>query len=86
MPVAEIVEQIGSCKHLLIAEEACSGSGIHESLSWELMKQIPDLNVHAVDLGRTFVTHGSLNELYKAHGIDHESMAKTALEVLKNEN
>ena len=86
MPVAEIVEQIGCCKSLLIAEETCSGSGIHESLSWELMKQIPDLNVHAVDLGRGFVTHGSLNELYKAYGLDHESMAKTALEVLKNEN
>ena len=86
LPVQEIVEQLPSCRNLLIAEEACTGSGIHEALSWELMKQIPDLKIHAVDLGRNFVTHGNIGKLYEQCGLDAQSMTKTIQEVLGNEN
>ena len=86
LPVEEIVEQVGDCRNLLIAEEACAGSCIHEALMWELMKKIKNMNIHAIDLGRHFVTHGSLANLYKVHGLDGESMKKKALEVLGNEN
>ena len=86
LPVEEIIEQIGDCKHILIAEEACTGSGIHEALSWELRKAIPDLKLHAVDLGSHFVTHGSLDTLYQVHGLNGEALVNTALEVLNNEN
>lgn len=86
LPVDEIVERIGDCRNLLIAEETCAGSGIHEALNWELMKKIPNLNIHAIDLGGHFVTHGSLDKLYKVHGLDGESMKEKALEVLHNEN
>lgn len=86
LPVEEIVERIGDCRHILIAEEACTGSGIREALTWELMKKIPNLNIHAIDLGSHFVTHGSLDKLYKVHGLDGESMKEKALEVLGNEN
>lgn len=86
LPVKEIAEQIGGCKQILIAEEACTGSGIHEALTWELRRMLPDIKIHAVDLGREFVTHGSISKLYQAHGLDADSMTKTALEVLENEN
>ena len=86
LPVEGIVEQVGECKDILIAEETCSGSGIHEALSCELMKKIRNLNIYAMDLGSQFVTHGSLDQLYKAHGLDAESMKEKALEVLDNEN
>ena len=86
LPVEEIMEQIGDCRHILIAEEACTGSGIHEALSWELKLKKTDLNIHAIDLGSHFVTHGSLDRLYQVHGLDAKSMMKTALEVLRNEN
>ena len=86
LPVEEIVEQVGDCRNLLIAEEACAGSCIHEALMWELMKKNKNMNIHAIDLGRHFVTHGSLANLYKVHGLDGESMKKKALEVLGNEN
>lgn len=86
LPVEEIMEQIGDCKDILIAEETCTGSGIHEALSWELKKKNPALNIHAIDLGSHFVTHGSLGKLYEVHGLDADSMMNTALEVLKNEN
>lgn len=86
LPVEEILAEIGDCKEILIAEETCTGSGIHESLAWELGKHIPDLRIHDVDLGGNFVTHGVLTELYKAHGLDSESLAETVLEVLGNES
>ena len=85
LPVDEIMEQIGDCRNLLIAEEACAGSCIHEALTWEL-KKIQNRNVHAIDLGNHFVTHGNLDKLYKVHGLDSESMKVKALEVLNNEN
>ena len=86
LPVREIVEQLDFCKNLLIAEETCTGSGIHEALSWELMQKLPDLDIHAIDLGRKFVTHGNINKLYEQCGLDSQSMTKTILEVLENEN
>ena len=86
LPVREILEQIDSCRNLLIAEETCKGSGIHEALSWELMKRLPDLNIHAVDLGSNFVTHGNISKLYEQSGLDSQSMTKTILGVLGNEN
>jgi len=86
LPIREIVEHLDSCRNLLIAEETCTGSGIHEALSWELMKQLPDLKIHALDLGHNFVTHGNIRKLYEQCGLDSRSMTKTILEVLENEN
>ena len=86
LPVDEILEKLDGCKHILIPEETCTGSGIHEALSWELLRKKADLRIHAVDLGKHFVTHGSIDMLYKTHGLDGASLANTAVEVLKNEN
>ena len=82
LPVERIVAELGDCKHILIPEETCTGSGIHEALSWELLRKKPDLRIHAVDLGKNFVTHGSIDMLYKTHGLDGASLANTAVEVL----
>ena len=86
LPVEEILAEIADCKDIFIAEETCTGSGIHEALAWELGKSKRDLRIHGVDLGKNFVTHGSLAELYKAHGLDSESLAESVLEVLGNED
>ena len=82
LPVDSIIAELGDCKHILIPEETCTGSGIHEALSWELLRKNPDLRIHAVDLGKNFVTHGSIDMLYKTHGLDGASLANTAVEVL----
>ncbi len=71
---------------VLIVEEAVSGSGIHESLAWELHQKKPELKIYAMDLGDKFVTHGSLHDLYHAHDLDAEGIAAKAMEVLKSEN
>ena len=86
LPVHEILDLVGDCKHILIPEEACTGSGIHEALTCELLQKRPDLRIHAVDLGKNFVTHGSMETLYKVYGLDGSSLANKALEVLNNEN
>ena len=86
LPVDEIVQQLRHCRQVFIAEEACTGSGIHEKLAWELSEKVPDVKVHALDLGRNFVTHGSIAELYQAHGLDADSIARYVTEVLQNED
>lgn len=86
LPIDQIIEQIGDCRHILIAEEACACSCIHEVLSCELMKKIPDMHICSIDLGQNFITHGSLDTLYREYGLDADSMAKAALEVLGVEN
>ena len=86
LPVEEIADLLGDCKHILIAEETCTGSGIFEALSCDLLRRNPNLHIHAVDLGSQFVTHGSMADLYHKHGLDSESLAIKALEVLGNEN
>ncbi len=86
MPTSSVLEQLGSCKEIVIAEEAVSGSGIGQSLAWELTQNNPQLKVHCLDLGEGFVTHGSIPELYRKHGVDAQSIAKTVTEVLGCEN
>ena len=48
--------------------------------------QLPELSVTAMDLGKDFATHGSMDKLYEMYGLNSNAMTKTALEVLENEN
>ena len=86
LPVNELVEQFAKVSHVVVLEEACTGSGIRESLAWELKKYIPNLKVYGKDLGDQFVTHGNVDTLYKEYGLDGESVALYVQEVLKVEN
>lgn len=84
LPVAQISAL--STGDILIVEEAISGCGIHESLAWALGQSNTDRKVACMDLGDKFVTHGSMQDLYCAHGIDAEGIAKFAKEVHRGEN
>lgn len=81
LPVEKIINDLGPCNDVLIVEEACTGSGIHEALAWKLREKIPALNINALDLGNHYVTHGSVAELYAAHGLDAQSIQNTVMEV-----
>ncbi len=70
---------------VIIAEEAMSGCGIREALAWELKALDPGLQVYGLDLGKCFVTHGSVPELYRALGLDAAGIAQLALEVCRHE-
>ncbi len=86
LPTLDVLEQLGSCKEIVIAEEAVSASGIGQVLARELTQCNPELKVHCLDLGNSFVTHGSMQELYHKHGLDAQGIAKTVTEVLRCEN
>ena len=80
VPVEEILKNIQ--ENALVVEETAAGCGVFEELS----AYIRDRKVAHIDLGAHFVTHGSLQDLYRAHGLDAEGIAKTAMEVHRNEN
>ena len=79
MPVAAMEAALSGQKYALFAEEAMSGiSGdvcacVHEIL--------PGAKIAAVDLGDEYVTHGSVAQLYRKHGLDGESLADRFMEV-----
>ncbi len=70
-------------KHILIAEEATAGMA--ESLAWTLHRIDPDCAIAVADLGRDFVSHGAIAQLYKEHGLDGQSLADRFLEVYHHE-
>ena len=69
-----------------IIEEAVTGAGIHEALSWQLHTLKPDMNILCMDLGKGFVTHGKIEQLYQHCGVDSCSIVNKTKEVLQHEN
>ena len=82
LPAEEIAGMLSGISAAVVVEEVCSGSGIREALSWEIGKISPALHVDGIDLGRDFVPHGSQKELYRHCGLDADSIAAYAKEVL----
>ena len=66
----------------ILLEEVCSGSGIRESLGWELHQRKPECRLYGMDLGKDFVPHGSLKALHRHCGLDAKAIAEYAKEVL----
>ncbi len=83
---AEILAQMSENKAVVVIEEVCTGSGIRETLAWELRQLCPACRVYGMDLGRDFVPHGSVKLLYQHCGLDEMSIARYAQEVLTHEN
>ena len=65
-----------------MAEEAGNGSGIRESISWELGRKTL---VESINLGGGFATHGKMADLYRHYGLDGEGIAERVLKVIRNE-
>ena len=81
IPMEELTE-VAKNGPVFVLEEVQSNSGIKEAVSYGLQ----DVSVYGLDLGANFVTHGSLEELYKQKGLDPESIAAYIQEVQQNEN
>ena len=73
-------------KHVLVVEETCSGSGVSDAIALHIQQQGVSCSVHALDLGKDFVPHGDMNNLYRLTGLDCESIADYICEVLRHEN
>ena len=71
---------------VLVLEEACTGSGIRDAVSWALSKKKPDAAVNGIDLGQRFVPHGDIRSLHEQCGLDARSVCHFVLEVVRNES
>ena len=69
-------------KVILIAEEAIGGLGA--DLSCMIHQILPDSSAAVIDLGREYVTHGTVAKLYEKHGLDAAGIADRFLEVRKS--
>ena len=69
-------------KFILIAEEAIGGLGA--DLSCMIHQVLPDSSTAVVDLGKEYVTHGTVAKLYEKHGLDAAGIADRFLEVRKS--
>ena len=77
--IQDLLAKSGS---VYVVEEVAGGSGI----SQEISMLIRDRDVVGMDLGRRFITHGSMNLLYEHYGLDAKSIANRILEGRKVEN
>lgn len=84
--ISEIVNHLSDRHHVVVLEEVSGGTGIREALAWAIRSFLPDCRVDGLDLGKAFVTHGSLNALYAHYGLDEASIANYVQEVLKVED
>lgn len=82
IPSEQIAAYLQHRKLAVVIEETATGSGIREALAWDLAKLCPDCRVDGIDLGRDFVPHGTLKELYERCGLDAASIAAHTREVL----
>lgn len=82
----ELLDVVGTSKHVFILEECLDHCGIHSELMAGIQAKHPYLNVEVLNLGSQYITHGKLSDLYCANGLDAASIADHVLEVHHNEN
>jgi 1-deoxy-D-xylulose-5-phosphate synthase len=78
----ELRLKLAGYHHVILVEEACSGSGLGETMCALLQ----DKQVNVMDLGAWFPTHGSLAQLYHHYGLDAEGIVRRVQEVLQDGN
>ena len=83
LPAQQLLEM--SHGPIVVAEEACTGSGIREALAWQLQALEPDRRVYGIDLGPDFVPHGAQDKLYRLCGLDADSIAEFVRGVIQDE-
>ena len=83
----EICKKIDpACSHVFVLEEVCKGSGVAQELAWDIMRKRPGCLVDSIDLGAEYVSHGTVEQLYRHHGLDGQSVASYIKEVVTVEN
>ena len=86
MPYDQIASMVSENPLIVIMEEVSGNCGIGDALSLQLFNRISHCKVHTLDLGKRYVTHGSLSSLYSHCGLDGQSVADFILEVRSPEN
>ena len=85
IPTMDVIKEIQS-KYVFILEECFSNAGIGAPLACAIKNNDSSKLVSCVDLGSDYVTHGSMDKLYRHCGMDAHSLTKMIQEVYQNEN
>ena len=86
LPVKDVISHLSEYADVYIMEEACAAGGIGDALACELYASVPGCQVHQLNLGDQYITHGSNTALYRAYGLDGKSVADYVMEVRSHEN
>ncbi len=78
LPMEALESALSGYRQVLLVEETQTNSGICGALA----RNLPELHLHCVDLGESYVPHGSVKELYHQYRLDAEGIAEKAKEVL----
>lgn len=79
LPIVDSAQKTG---RLMVCEDVISAGCVGQRLCSALLQAGTSLKSATLcNFGDTFVTHGSVNELYALYGLDGESLSKKALEV-----
>ncbi len=81
LPICRIREEIIPGKAVIVVEETMRNCGISGDLAQTL-----GVPVTGMDLGKGYVTHGSISQLYSCCGLDSAAIAHKVMEVLRIEN
>ena len=81
-----LVDVLRNCRHAVIIEEVCDGGALCQELAWALREELPECKFTQINLGKRYVPHGSVEQLYQHCGLDAESIAAHVQEVLADEN
>lgn len=82
LPLEALTTALSGIQKILVVEEVAHGSGVCQPLC----QKLSDFSFVGIDLGDEYVTHGSVPELHKKHGLDACSIANKMQEVLSVEN
>lgn len=85
LPIEKIIANLSATPSVFVLEEACC-SGIRPEIASKMHLQISKCKVFGADLGNQFVPHGSITQIYRQYGLDAQSVAKSIMEVISNEN
>ncbi len=83
--IATIAASVRKTKHLLIAEEAVCIGCAGKEIAAQLRTSGIAVPTRLVNIGDRFVQHGAVKRLYEVLGLDAQSLAKAAREVLHSE-
>ena len=84
--VDRLMQMLSGCKTLVVAEEVAGNCGIGPEISAGILLRDPGMRVYCLDLGHTYVQHGSVEMLYAHYGLDGKAIAGKIMEVGHNEN
>ena len=85
LPVDELCSNMAPGKPVVIMEETQANCGVGEALAYEIRQRM-NVPVSTINLGKQYVTHGNINQLYAHYGLDGQSVANFVQEVLSDEN